>query len=86
MSNLIMKESESSVEPCGGPDRICLVAEARGEYSRCQGECAYAERRKPHEQPRFANVSCSQCGQDFGPGNHGFSHCKDHTTKREERG
>lgn len=28
--------------------------------------------------PRFANVSCSQCGQDFGPGNHGFSHCANH--------
>lgn len=23
-------------------------------------------------------VSCSQCGQDFGPGEHGFSHCEDH--------
>jgi hypothetical protein len=29
--------------------------------------------------PRFANVSCSQCGRDFGPGDHGFSHCKHHT-------
>jgi hypothetical protein len=28
--------------------------------------------------PRFANVSCSQCGRDFGPGDHGFSHCKHH--------
>lgn len=27
---------------------------------------------------KFANVSCSQCGRDFGPGEHGFSHCKDH--------
>lgn len=27
---------------------------------------------------RFANVSCSQCGQDFGPGDHGFSHCENH--------
>lgn len=26
----------------------------------------------------FANVSCSQCGGDFGPGEHGFSHCKNH--------
>ena len=23
-------------------------------------------------------VSCSQCGRDFGPGEHGFSHCSDH--------
>lgn len=29
-------------------------------------------------EPRFANVSCSQCGQDFGPGNHGYSSCSSH--------
>lgn len=28
--------------------------------------------------PRFANVSCSQCGKEFGPGEHGFSSCEDH--------
>ena len=27
---------------------------------------------------KFENVSCSQCGKDFGPGFHGFSHCEDH--------
>jgi hypothetical protein len=27
---------------------------------------------------RFSNVSCSQCGQEFGPGDHGYSHCSDH--------
>lgn len=41
------------------------------------------------KQPRFENVSCSNCGQDFGPGDHGFSHCEDHqptrTITREER-
>ena len=25
------------------------------------------------------NVSCSQCGRDFGPGEHGYSHCADHS-------
>lgn len=29
-------------------------------------------------QPRYATVSCSQCGRDFGPGDHGFSHCDSH--------
>jgi hypothetical protein len=29
-------------------------------------------------KPRYANVSCSQCGGDFGPGDHGYSHCADH--------
>ena len=27
---------------------------------------------------RFNNVTCSQCGGEFGPGNHGFSHCENH--------
>ena len=27
---------------------------------------------------RFPEVSCSQCGQSFGPGNSGLSHCRDH--------
>lgn len=27
---------------------------------------------------KFENVSCSQCGKDFGPGDHGFSHCDSH--------
>jgi hypothetical protein len=27
---------------------------------------------------RFPNVSCSHCGRDFGPGDHGFSHCDSH--------
>jgi hypothetical protein len=30
------------------------------------------------EQPRFPDVSCSSCGQSFGPGDEGFSHCADH--------
>lgn len=28
--------------------------------------------------PKFQNVWCSQCGRDFGPGDHGFSHCDNH--------
>jgi hypothetical protein len=31
------------------------------------------------ERPRFDNVSCSSCGQSFGPGNEGFSECADHS-------
>jgi hypothetical protein len=27
---------------------------------------------------RFATTSCSQCGCDTGPSDHGFSHCADH--------
>ena len=35
--------------------------------------------------PRFANVSCSQCGQSFGPGASGFSHCWEHSGTPEQR-
>ncbi|MCA7962525.1 cytochrome P450 [Burkholderia cenocepacia] len=41
-----------------------------------------AERSLDDERPRFANVSCSQCGQCFGPGNAGFGHCTDHIGRR----
>lgn len=27
---------------------------------------------------RFPNVSCSNCGRSFGPGNHGHGHCDQH--------
>ena len=29
-------------------------------------------------QYKFEQVSCSQCGGEFGPGDHGFSHCENH--------
>lgn len=32
----------------------------------------------PLPAARFANVFCSQCGKEFGPGNHGYSHCRNH--------
>lgn len=32
----------------------------------------------PLMTPQFDETSCSQCGRTFGPGNHGFSHCRDH--------
>lgn len=34
--------------------------------------------------PGFDNINCSQCGRGFGPGNHGFSHCKDHRDKKSK--
>jgi hypothetical protein len=32
--------------------------------------------------PRFDNVSCSQCGQGFGAGDNGYSHCEQHQGAR----
>lgn len=28
--------------------------------------------------PKFEKTFCSQCGGEFGPGEHGYSHCSDH--------
>jgi outer membrane murein-binding lipoprotein Lpp len=44
---------------------------------------ARAEKAEAERDANFKNVSCSQCGRDFGPGNHGYSHCIDHTRKNE---
>lgn len=32
-------------------------------------------------QFKFEHTYCSQCGQVFGPGDHGYSHCIDHMGK-----
>lgn len=34
-------------------------------------------------RPRFAVTHCSQCGQSFGSGPSGFSHCADHAPTSE---
>lgn len=36
----------------------------------------------PTPTPRFPMTYCSSCGEAFGPGDHGFSHCKHHAGKR----
>ncbi|MBR8409800.1 hypothetical protein [Burkholderia cenocepacia] len=41
-----------------------------------------AERSLDSNGPRFSNVRCSSCGQAFGPGDAGFSHCADHADRR----
>lgn len=47
-------------------------------YDEEESEGVVAIRERAALDPRFANVSCSQCGRDFGPGDHGFSHCEHH--------
>lgn len=31
-----------------------------------------------HKPARFDNTYCSQCGGEFGPGDSGYSNCRDH--------
>ncbi len=33
-------------------------------------------------EPKFPKTHCSQCGGEFGPGDHGYSHCEDHRADR----
>lgn len=35
--------------------------------------------------PRFEKTYCSQCGAEFGPGDHGFSHCDEHPGYKHDR-
>lgn len=35
--------------------------------------------------PRFEQTSCSHCGREFGPGDHGFSHCDQHPGPARDR-
>ena len=37
----------------------------------------YKLHHKAHN-PKFKKTYCSQCGKEFGPGDHGFSSCIDH--------
>ncbi len=39
---------------------------------------------KQQAAPRFERVYCSQCGGEFGPGEHGYSHCSDHAQQQAE--
>ena len=58
----------NGTEPDFDPDALVLNA----AYALC-GPCGDLT-----PKPKFANVFCSQCGQEFGPGDHGFSHCENH--------
>jgi hypothetical protein len=34
--------------------------------------------RRGLKRPRYDKTFCSNCGREFGPGDHGFSHCDSH--------
>lgn len=52
----------------------CLFCACEPESHEAAGEIGV-------ELMKFENVSCSQCGQNFGPSEHGFSHCSDHARR-----
>ena len=66
------EEREACAREC---EEVANATECDGDTAH---ECVVAIRERAALDPRFANVSCSQCGRDFGPGDHGFSHCEHH--------
>ena len=43
---------------------------------------AILRKKKAVPTPRFPETFCSQCGEGFGPGDSGYSHCHQHRGKR----
>jgi len=57
------------------PKGISIV---RGELAKSEdGDTIHAE-----PTPMFGRTSCSQCGKEFGAGDHGYSHCSHHAGAR----
>ncbi len=49
------------------------------DIDECNCEDRWGPEGKPSERkPKFEKTYCSQCGKEFGPGDHGYSHCSDH--------
>ncbi len=65
--SVVAHEQKLSSDEKGESDRATKAAtDPAGDAP--QGETTF----------KFENVSCSECGQEFGPGDHGFSHCENH--------
>lgn len=50
-----------------------------GSFVREQAAAAVS---KAEHGYKFPITHCSQCGGEFGPGDHGYSHCEDHAKRR----
>ena len=61
-------------------EEISTCLDCGGDMSRNDAlrDLACPECLEKDEAARFKNVFCSQCGETFGPGDHGYSHCTDH--------
>lgn len=67
------------------PDGPSITRDHMAEIQAAIAKVMSEGRNREPESPRFPNVSCSQCGQTFGPGDHGFSHCENHEGMKGER-
>jgi hypothetical protein len=60
---------------------VMLGLKGWGRFNYCDE--ARAEDKRNGYTVLFENVWCSQCGNDFGEGEHGYSHCSDHSPKNQ---
>lgn len=51
------------------------------DVDECECEDRWGPEGKP-TKPKYEKTYCSQCGGEFGPGEHGYSHCSDHKHSR----
>ncbi len=84
----------SAPEALKGPDLFALARKCAGsthtmdcltmnaaDFDNLAAALAAPSTPAAEVEPTFVNVYCSQCGRDFGPGEHGFSHCRNHAGK-----
>jgi len=69
-------ESRHECQGEAKPVHILLGSKDWGRFHYCNK--AREEDKRNGYTVLFENVSCSQCGRDFGEGERGFSHCEDH--------
>jgi hypothetical protein len=74
----ITRQGRYAVINLEGLTRATLTSSELREKARQMLALADVIESLPMTTPQFDSVGCSQCGRSFGPGDNGFSHCKDH--------
>ena len=75
LNSLLGTQRAELVDCDGDTDRMRLDISSIEEEHRIW-EARWAARKDGVR--RFPDVACSSCGKHFGPGDHGFSHCRNH--------
>lgn len=58
--------------------QFCVFAPSAEAFDDARAAAAKIARMRDVRPHRFAHIACSSCGQEFGPGNFGYSFCADH--------
>lgn len=71
--------------------RAMLLALLEDAGAKCYPNSSHCDGEHEHDFadevkiPRFEKTGCSHCGREFGPGDHGFSHCDQHPGYMRDR-